>query len=258
LASTLLNLVAMTVSSAFGTSATIPLGSAATINGITYLSFSAAGATGGMPITYSILDTGNSETGTATYTSSNATLTGRTPTDSTNGGAAITASSASIILAPARAEDIVTAVTAGTNLTGGGSGGALALSQSSSFNRAQLSSDRSLGATGSVNSLCTVTVSSAGTYFVFGTACCKTNAAAGSRFFSRVSDGVNIWATSGLVTTTVSSAYCNVFCFGVATTPVSGAMTLQAIDMASSQGTAVAADTGSSAGDCYIQAVRIG
>jgi len=248
----------MTVSSAFGTSATIPLGSAATINGITYLSFSGAGATGGTPITYSILDTGNSETGTATYTSSNTTLTGRTPTKSTNGGAAITASSASIILAPARAEDIVTAVTAGTNLTGGGSGGALTLSQSSSFARAQLSSNTALGGPGAVVGLATVTVSSAGTYFVFGTVSCKTNAAAGARFFSRISDGAAIWATSGFTTTTASSAYCNVFCFGVATNPSGGAMTLQAIDFTSSQGTAVATDTGSSGGDSYIQAVRIG
>lgn len=113
MASTLLDLVVMTVSSAFGTSTTIPLSAAATVNGVTFLSFSAAGATGGQQVSYSILDTGNSEIGTATYTSSNTTLTSRTPTQSTNGGAAITASSASLIYATVRGEDLNSFIVAG-------------------------------------------------------------------------------------------------------------------------------------------------
>jgi hypothetical protein len=117
----LFNLVAMTVSSAFGTSTTIPLGSAATINSVTYLSFALSGATGGTSVDYSILDVGNSEIGTATYTSSNTTLTSRTPTDSTNGGAAIAATSAAIILCSPRAETIgtVQSVAGGYGITGG-------------------------------------------------------------------------------------------------------------------------------------------
>lgn len=117
MASTLLNLVIMTVSSAFGTSTTIPLGTAATINGVTYLSFANGGATGGNQISYSILDSGgagNSETGTITYTSSNNTLTGRTPTQSTNGSTFINASSAALIYAVVRAQDIMPV---GTQLT---------------------------------------------------------------------------------------------------------------------------------------------
>lgn len=121
----LFNLVAMTVSSAFGTSATIPLGSAATISGVTYLSFALSGASGGTSVDYSILDTGNSEIGTATYTSSNVTLTSRTPTKSTNGGAAIAATSAAVILCSPRAETLGTVQSVGTGnssqtgLTGG-------------------------------------------------------------------------------------------------------------------------------------------
>lgn len=107
------NLVIMTVSSAFGTSTTVPLSAAATVNGVTYLSFAASGTTGGTVVDYSILDTGNSEIGTATYTSSNTTLTSRTPTKSTNAGAAISASSAALILATIRAESLTPFITAG-------------------------------------------------------------------------------------------------------------------------------------------------
>jgi len=103
----------MTVSSAFGTSSTIPLGTAATVNGVTYLSFANAGATGGTVVDYSILDTNASEIGTATYTSSNATLTSRTPTKSTNGNTAINASSASLVLATIRAESLTPYITTG-------------------------------------------------------------------------------------------------------------------------------------------------
>lgn len=102
-----LDLVIMTVSSAFGTSTTIPLGSAATVNGVTFLSFSAAGASA-VSYDYSILDTGASEIGTATYRSSDNVLITRTPTKSTNAGAAITASSAALILCTMRAETAAT------------------------------------------------------------------------------------------------------------------------------------------------------
>lgn len=113
----LFDLIAMTVSSAPGTSATLPLGSAATINGVTYLSFSGAGTPAGKTISYSILDTGASEIGTAVYTSSNTTLTSRTPTKSTNSNAAIAASSAAIILCGPRAEDIISTDLANTFTT---------------------------------------------------------------------------------------------------------------------------------------------
>lgn len=257
MASTLLDLVAMTVSSAPGTSPTIPLGAAATVNGITYLSFSAAGATGGSQVTYSILDTGNSETGTATYTSSNATLTSRTPTKSTNGSSYIAASSAALILASARAEDIVTSVTAGTGLTGGGTGGALSLSQFSCSVRVVVSSDNLLGAANTINGVATMTLSSAGTYFVMGVTSMKTGLAGGSRFFSRISDGVTV-INSGFSNTTSTSAYTNCVSFGVYANPNGGALTLQAIDNLSSQGVCVASTTPSGVNDSYFCAVRIG
>ena len=123
--STLADLTIMTVSSAFGTGSTIPLGSAAAISGVTFLSFSGAGTAGGTTVSYSILDpvNGGSEIGQAVYTSSNTTLTSRTPTKSTNGNAAITGSSGALIYGTDRAEDIVTAVNAGTGLSGSFSGG---------------------------------------------------------------------------------------------------------------------------------------
>lgn len=114
MASTLLDLVIMTPSSAFGTSSTIPLGNAATIDGVTYLSFGSAGATNGQQVSYSILDTANSEIGTATYTTSGVNyLTNRTPTRSTNGSTYINASSAALILAAVRGEDLNSFIVAG-------------------------------------------------------------------------------------------------------------------------------------------------
>lgn len=115
MASTLLDLVIMTPSSAFGTSGTIPLGSAAAVNGVTYLSFSGVGATGGSQVSYSLLDpvNGGSEIGTATYTSSNNTLTSRTPTKSTTGSSFINASSGTLILASLRGEDLNSFIVAG-------------------------------------------------------------------------------------------------------------------------------------------------
>jgi len=93
--SALYNLAVMTVSGTPGTG-TITLGSAATINGVTYLSFAAAGVPDGQPVYYSISDTGASEVGLGTYTASGTTLT-RGAITSTNSNNAISASSAAIV-----------------------------------------------------------------------------------------------------------------------------------------------------------------
>lgn len=103
----LYDLVGMTVSSAPGTGASISLGNAATVNSVTYLTFASAGTPTGTSIAYSILDTGASELGTATYLSSGPLLGTRTPTKSTNANAAINASSAALIFCGPRAEDII-------------------------------------------------------------------------------------------------------------------------------------------------------
>lgn len=110
------NLTIMSVSSAFGTSTTIPLGSAATVNGTLYLTFATAGTTTGTVVDYSILDTGASEIGTAIFSSVANTLTSRTPTKSTNSNAAITASSAALILGCVRAESLTPYITTGQYL----------------------------------------------------------------------------------------------------------------------------------------------
>jgi hypothetical protein len=110
------NLTIQSVSSAFGSGSTIPLNGAATINGVSYLTFTLAGAStaaAGSTVDYSILDTGASEIGTATFISSANTLTSRTPTKSTNGNAAITASSAALILGTIRAESLTPFIVAG-------------------------------------------------------------------------------------------------------------------------------------------------
>lgn len=164
----------MTVSSAFGTSSTIPLGSAATVSGVTYLSFSAAGATGGNQVSYSILDTGNSEIGIANYTSSNTTLTSRTPTQSTNGGAAITASSAALIYATLRGEDlpITQAATKSDQQTGTSSTLAVTPSQQQSHDSAAKAWATFTGSSGGIvasYNVSSVTRSGAGSYTLFFT-----------------------------------------------------------------------------------------
>lgn len=161
----------MTVSSAFGTSSTIPLGAAATVNGVTFLSFSAAGATGGNQVSYSILDTGNSEIGIATYTSSNTTLTSRTPTKSTNGGAAITASSAALIYATLRGEDLPITQAAGKTDQQTGTSSTLAVtpSQQQSHDSAAKAWVCFAGTTGTIvasYNVSSVTRSTVGTYVV--------------------------------------------------------------------------------------------
>lgn len=91
----LFNLAAMTVAST-GTG-TITLGSAATINGVTFLSFAAAGVPDGASVYYSINDpSGASEVGLGTYTSSGTTLT-RGAVTSTNSNNAINMGAGSIV-----------------------------------------------------------------------------------------------------------------------------------------------------------------
>ena len=104
----LFDLAVMTVSGAPGTGSTINLGGAATLNGVTFLTFAQAGVPNGQPVDYSILDPGNGgcESGTATYSSSGPSLVSRTPTVSSNSNAAINASSASIVRISPRAETL--------------------------------------------------------------------------------------------------------------------------------------------------------
>lgn len=90
----LYNLAAMTVAST-GTG-TITLGSAASINGVLYLSFAGAGVPTGQPVYYSINDVGQSEIGLGTYTTAGTTLT-RGPITSTNANAAINMTAAAIV-----------------------------------------------------------------------------------------------------------------------------------------------------------------
>lgn len=113
----LYNLAVMTVSGTPGTG-TITLGSAATVNGVTYLSFAAAGVANGDVVDYSINDTGASEIGTGTYTSAGTTLT-RTVTKSTNSNTAISASASAIVRISERAETLNDAslITTGTMAT---------------------------------------------------------------------------------------------------------------------------------------------
>lgn len=90
----LFNLAAMTVAST-GTG-TITLGSAATINGVTYLSFAGSGVADQTPVYYSINDIGQSEIGLGTYSTSGTSLT-RGPITSTNANAAINMTAAAIV-----------------------------------------------------------------------------------------------------------------------------------------------------------------
>lgn len=83
---------------------TITLGSAATVNGTTYLSFSAAGVSDGDIVAYGIQDTSNSEYGYGTYTAAGTTLT-RNVIRSTNSNNAINLSgSAQVFISAGNAE----------------------------------------------------------------------------------------------------------------------------------------------------------
>lgn len=101
----LFNLACMTTSTT-GTG-TITLGSAATIGGVTYLSFSAAGVADGDIVRYAIMDTNASEIGYGTYTASGTTLT-RNVISSTNSNSAINLSGGAKVFITAAAEDIFT------------------------------------------------------------------------------------------------------------------------------------------------------
>lgn len=96
------NLARMTVSGTPGTG-TITLGSAATVGGVTYLSFTAAGVQDGDVVYYGIADAGNSEVGYGTYTASGTTLT-RNAITSTNSNNEINATSAAEVFIIAAAE----------------------------------------------------------------------------------------------------------------------------------------------------------
>ncbi len=98
----LYNLAAMTVASTG--SGAITLGSAATINGVLYLSFSAAGVSDGETLAYSINDVGASEAGTCVYTAAGTSI-ARTPITSTNSNAAISVTSAAVVrISPLKAD----------------------------------------------------------------------------------------------------------------------------------------------------------
>jgi hypothetical protein len=98
------DLVRQTVGSAPGTGSTIALSAAQT----GWLTFALAGVANGATVRYAINDPGsnNTEIGTATYSTSGPSLTGRTPTKSSNSNAAINASAQSIIISCAAAEDL--------------------------------------------------------------------------------------------------------------------------------------------------------
>lgn len=100
----LYNLAAMTTATT-GTG-TITLGSAATVNGVLYLSFAAAGVSDAEVVMYSIADTNNSEVGYGTYTSAGTTLT-RNVLRSTNSNNAISLSGSAIVRISALAENFM-------------------------------------------------------------------------------------------------------------------------------------------------------
>lgn len=257
----LFNLVAMTVSSAFGTSATIPLGAAATINGVTYLSFGSAGATNGTAVDYSILDTGNSEIGTATYSTSGVNfLTARTPTDSTNGGAAIAATSAAIILCSPRAETLGTVQSVGTGnssqtgLTGGPItiSGSLAVSLRTFTN--SLAADVSLATIGTYFNGPSVTQDTAGVWFATGNITCN-NTVGANNIYARLTDGTTI-VDSGNQIITGANLRINIALSGIFTSPSSN-IKIQAMDPGSTSSLIEFNRTGSSR-DSTLSAFRIG
>jgi hypothetical protein len=257
----LFNLVAMTVSSAFGTSTTIPLGSAATISGVTYLSFALSGASGGTSVDYSILDTGNSEIGTATYTSSNVTLTSRTPTKSTNGGAAIAATSAAVILCSPRAETLGTVQSVGTGnssqtgLTGGPItiSGALAVSLSVVAN--SISSDVALTVTSSYKDGPSCAQGSTGVWLATGQVTLIDTAQA-APFAAKLWDGTTV-IDSGSINTTVAGGRGTIGLSGAITNPASNIRISVTDNAGAPAGLIKANDTGNSK-DSTLTVIRIG
>jgi hypothetical protein len=106
------DLVRQNVASAPGTGSTIPLGGA--VAG--WLTFALAGVANGDVVTYAIIDAVASEIGTATYSTTGPSLTGRTPLKSTNSNAAINATISAVIICTLAAEDLgsAAALNAGT------------------------------------------------------------------------------------------------------------------------------------------------
>ncbi len=96
----LVNRAGMTVAGAPG-AGTITLGGALSA----YQSFATAGVRDGDVVSYEIEDGSSWELGRGTYAAAGLTLT-RAPTDSSNGGAAITASAAAVVYVTALADDI--------------------------------------------------------------------------------------------------------------------------------------------------------
>lgn len=100
----LYNLARMTTATS-GTG-TITLGSAATVGGVLYLSFAAAGVSDAEVVMYGIADTSNSEVGYGTYTSAGTTLT-RNVLRSTNSNNAISLSGSAQVFITGLAENIM-------------------------------------------------------------------------------------------------------------------------------------------------------
>lgn len=130
---------------------TITLGSAAT----TYQTFAEAGVANGAVVRYLIEEGTNWEIGTGTYTSSGTTLS-RTPSESSNGGSAITLAGNATVSIVAASQDITSgvAITGGTinNVVIGGTTAAAA-----NFTNVTLSGDLTVnGTTTTINTTNTV------------------------------------------------------------------------------------------------------
>lgn len=134
---------------------TITLGSAAT----TYQTFAGAGVANGAVVRYLIEEGTNWEIGTGTYTSSGTTLS-RTPSESSNGGSAITLAGNATVSIVAASQDITSgvAITGGTinNVVIGGTTAAAA-----NFTNVTLSGDLTVnGTTTTINTTNTVVTDS--------------------------------------------------------------------------------------------------
>jgi hypothetical protein len=110
-------------SAATGTGSTITLEAAlgaVAPNVCSFQDFGTAGITNGQPVSYLILDSnGNWEVGVATFSTSGPSLTGRTPTGSSNAGAAINLSGNQQVFIAALTANIMTNFLTGAGLKGG-------------------------------------------------------------------------------------------------------------------------------------------
>lgn len=152
----LFDLAAMSVTGTPGTG-TITLGSAATINTVTYLSFAAAGVPDGAVVSYSIADTSASEVGFGTYTAAGTTLARTKVIASTNSNNAISATSAAIVRVSALAQDFgsdyrnILFANGGMEIWQRGAGGAASIAVAASSTTGVYTTDRwylSTGANG--------------------------------------------------------------------------------------------------------------